>query len=75
MSTCLDVAELRRIAAQHGDQTRYAIHRRTGLPQSTIYRTFAASTEPSMATLRRIASAYGVPLTALLTDAAVGEAA
>lgn len=76
MPTCLDVPKLRSIAAAHGDQTRYAIYRRTGLAESTVHRMIAGQTEPTLPTLRRIASAYGVSVTDLLvSDDVMSEAA
>lgn len=75
MPTCLDVPKLRRIAAEHGDQTRYAIYRRTGLAESTVHRMIAGQTEPTLSTLRRIASAYGVSIADLLVPADAQEAA
>lgn len=76
MPTCLNVPKLLRIAAEHGDQTRYAIYRRTGLAESTVHRMIAGKTEPTLPTLRRLAAAYGVTVPDLLApDDVMSEAA
>lgn len=64
----LDVPVLRRIAAQHGDRTGYAIARRTGLPESTVHRTLHMQTAPGLPTISRMAAAYGVTVAELLTS-------
>lgn len=69
MCTGLDVPALRRIAAEAGDRSRYAIAKRAGVSQQTVMRLFAGTTAPSLATLYRLAVAYGVPVADLLVTA------
>lgn len=66
MCTGLDVPALLQIAASRGDHTRYAIAKRSGVSQQTVMRLVAGKTAPSMSTLYRLASAYGVAVAALL---------
>ena len=77
MYTHLDVPALMRIAAGRGDRSCYAIAKRTGVSQPTVLRLVNGHTAPTMYTLSRIAWAYGVAVSALLTtdDAPKSEAA
>lgn len=68
MCTGLDVPALLRIAAEHGDRSRYAIAKRAGVSQQTVMRLVAHHSAPSMLTLSRLASAYGVAVSELLVD-------
>lgn len=65
MCTGLNVPALLQIAASRGDHTRYAIAKRSGVSQQTMMRLVAGKT-PSMPTLYRLASAYGVAVAELL---------
>lgn len=66
MPTYLNVAALRSAAAFHGDDTPYAIARRSGLSLSTAYRTMTGETSPGVITLTRLAEAYGLALSDLI---------
>ncbi|MER5675821.1 helix-turn-helix transcriptional regulator [Streptomyces sp. NPDC002238] len=48
------------IAADHGDTTRAAIHRRTGIAESSIYRYLSGESQPDLNSALRIAEAYDV---------------
>lgn len=54
----LRISRLREIAAQHGDVTRPAIARRTGIAESSIYRYIDGTSQPDLNSVLRIASAY-----------------
>lgn len=75
----LRVDRLTKAAATHGDRTRYAISRRTGLAQSTLWRLFHGVSTPSMPTLLRLSKAYGVDVADLVdaehTDLVSSDAA
>jgi transcriptional regulator with XRE-family HTH domain len=54
----LNVARLREIAAEHGDHTKYAIARRTGVNVSSAYRILDGQTQPDLISALRLAEAY-----------------
>lgn len=68
----LRVDRLTAAAATQGDRSRYAISRRTGLAQSTLWRLFHGVSTPSMSTLLRLSKAYGLNV-ADLVDAEKAE--
>lgn len=59
---------LREVAAEHGDNSGYAICRRTGLAQSTLSRLRRGLSRPSMQSLQKLADTYGVPFAELIED-------
>lgn len=75
MHTRLDATALLRIAREHGDRSRYAIWRRTGLSRTTLTRLISGQTAPSMQTLNRLSATYNVPVSALLTSDVRSDAA
>lgn len=54
----LRIDQLRRIAAEHGDTTKYAIHRTTGISQSSVYRILSGEQQPDLFSVLRFADAY-----------------
>ncbi|MGY4903271.1 helix-turn-helix domain-containing protein [Streptomyces sp. 900116325] len=62
----LRVDRLWAIARQHGDTTRHAIHKRTGISESSAYRIVSGQSQPDLNSALRIASAYGVPVEELM---------
>jgi transcriptional regulator with XRE-family HTH domain len=71
----LRVDRLTAAAATRGDRSRYAISRRTGLAQSTLWRLFHGTATPSMRTLVRLSQAYGVEVADLVDAEPVKESA
>ncbi len=58
----LNVARLRRIAAEHGDRTPYAIAKRTGVSISSAYRYVDGSAQPDLNSALRLAQAYDLDI-------------
>lgn len=65
----MDIERLRRAARAKGDDTDYAIHKRTGLSLSTISRLVNDQNEPSGRSLRLFKKHYEVSADELLADA------
>jgi len=68
MSHRLNVENLRAAAAAVGDNTDYAIAKRTGLGKSTISRLVNGACQPNATTQNRILSAYELPINKLMTN-------
>lgn len=66
MHTDPDGPALRKIAAQAGDRSCYAIAKRARVSQQTVQRIVRGTTTPSLPTLLRLATAYGVSVDELL---------
>nr|WSS66785.1 helix-turn-helix transcriptional regulator [Streptomyces sp. NBC_01177] len=62
----LRIDKLWKIAAEHGDTTRVAIHRRTGIAESSVYRILSGTSQPDLNSALRIAEAYGVRVEELM---------
>lgn len=62
----LRIDKLLEAAAGHGDTTGYAITRRTGIAQSSVYRYLDGSAQPDLISMLRIWDAYGVPVQDLM---------
>ncbi|MEE4489377.1 helix-turn-helix domain-containing protein [Streptomyces sp. BE230] len=62
----LRVDRLWAIARQHGDTTRHAIYKRTGISQSSAYRVMAGQQQPDLNSILRIAAAYGIAVEELM---------
>lgn len=56
----LRIDKLWEIAADHGDTTRAAIHRRTEIAESSVHRILSGQSQPDLNSALRIAEAYGV---------------
>ena len=56
----LRIDKLRKLAALHGDTNSGAIHRRTGIAESSIYRYLSGESQPDLNSALRIAEAYDV---------------
>jgi transcriptional regulator with XRE-family HTH domain len=59
---------LRKAAAAHGDKSVRRIIAHSGLPRSVIQRNLGGYTEPSLGTLMRLASCYGVTVEDLVEE-------
>lgn len=62
----LRINTLRKAAADHGDTTGYAIARRTGIAESSVYRYLAGDAQPDLNSILRAAEAYEVPVESLM---------
>jgi transcriptional regulator with XRE-family HTH domain len=71
----LNTAKLRHIAKNHGDSSGYAISRRTGISESSVYRILSGAAQPDLNSAMRIAEAYDVDLRRLMKRVPVGVAA
>lgn len=54
----LNVKKLRDKAREHGDKSGYAIQKRTGINDSTVYRILRGAAQPDLITALRLASVY-----------------
>ena len=66
MAYRLRVEKLRAAAHSRGDHTGYAIHKRTGLNESTVSRILNGKSQPGTKSLARICAAYGVTVDELM---------
>lgn len=62
----LCVSTLRRVAAEHGDNSGYAIARRTGIAESSVYRYLAGEAQPDLNSALLLARAYGITVEDLM---------
>ncbi|MFB7461216.1 helix-turn-helix domain-containing protein [Streptomyces sp. NPDC056188] len=58
----LNIQKLLDAARQHGDKSRYAIAKRTGLNTSSTYRILAGQTQPDLNSALRLAEAYDLDI-------------
>ena len=58
----LDVAKLLEATAALGDKTGYAIYRRTGIAESSVYRILNGETQPDLNSAMRLAETYNLDL-------------
>ena len=58
----LDTAKILEVAALHGDKTRAAIYRRTGITESSVYRILNGETQPDLNSAMRLAEAYDLDI-------------
>lgn len=59
---------LRELAAERGHETDQEIAAHAGVDRSTLSRNMAGRTAPRLATVRRLAKAYGSPMDRLVLD-------
>ncbi|MFE2747370.1 XRE family transcriptional regulator [Streptomyces scopuliridis] len=57
---------LREAAAKLGDSTGYAIYRRTGIAESSVYRILAGRSQPDLISVLLMGEAYDVPVEELM---------
>lgn len=67
----LRINKLWEIAAEHGDTTRVAIHRRTGIAESSVYRYVSGESQPDLNSALRLAATYGVHVEDLMEPTGV----
>lgn len=58
----LDVTKLLEITSAHGDATGYKIYRRTGIPESSVYRYLSGEAQPDLNSVMRLAETYGLDI-------------
>lgn len=54
----LNITKLREKAREHGDKSGYAIQKRTGINDSTVYRILRGAAQPDLITALRLSDAY-----------------
>jgi transcriptional regulator with XRE-family HTH domain len=57
---------LREAAEAKGDSTSYAVHKRTGIAESTLSRLHSGKTKPSIDSLLTLANTYGIDVDELI---------
>ncbi len=62
----LNVDRLRAIAARHGDNTAYAVAKRTGINVSSAYRILGEQTQPDLNSALLLAQAYDLDIRTLM---------
>ncbi|MFB7285496.1 helix-turn-helix domain-containing protein [Actinacidiphila glaucinigra] len=67
----LDIAELLKAAAAKGDRTGYAIHKRAGVAESSVYRYLRGQAQPDLISILLLASAYDTTVEKLMPRADV----
>lgn len=65
----LCVETLRKVANAKGDTSGYAIYKRTGVAESSVYRILKQEAQPDLNSILRIARAYDISVEALMTEA------
>lgn len=58
----LDIPKLLEITSARGDSTGYKINRRTGIPESSVYRYLSGDAQPDLNSAMRLAEAYDFDL-------------
>lgn len=71
----LDTAKILEVAARHGDKTRAAIYRRTGITESSVYRILNGETQPDLNSAMRLAEAYDLDLRTVIKRVPIEAAA
>lgn len=71
----LDIAKVFEVAERHGDKTRAAIYRRTGITESSVYRILNGETQPDLNSAMRIAEAYDIDLRTVIKRVPIEAAA
>lgn len=71
----LDTAKILEVAERHGDKTRAAIYRRTGIAESSVYRILDGATQPDLNSAMRIAEAYDLDLRTVIKRVPIEAAA
>lgn len=71
----LNITKLRYIAKNHGDGSGYAISRRTGIPESSVYRYLNGTAQPDLNSAMRLAEAYDLDLRKVIKRVPVEAAA
>lgn len=62
-------------AANQGDRTGYAIARRTGIAESSIYRLIRGEAQPDLISALRLGEAYGITVEELMQRETANEKA
>ncbi|MEU5595725.1 helix-turn-helix transcriptional regulator [Streptomyces sp. NPDC020298] len=70
----LNVRKLRSKAREHGDTSGYAIQKRTGINDSTVYRILRGAAQPDLITALRLSEAYNFDLRDVMDTAEDAEA-
>lgn len=65
----LNVTKLREKAREAGDKSGYAIQKRTGINDSTVYRILRGAAQPDLITALRLSVVYSFDLRDVMDDA------
>jgi DNA-binding phage protein len=71
----LDVPKLLEITRARGDETGWAIHRRTGISESSVYRYLSGAAQPDLNSAMRLAETYNLDLRAVIKRVPIEAAA
>ncbi|MFF5842179.1 helix-turn-helix domain-containing protein [Streptomyces massasporeus] len=71
----LDVTKLLQITSAHGDATGWAIHRRTGISESSVYRYLSGTAQPDLNSAMRLVETYDFDIRAVIKRVPVEAAA
>ncbi len=62
----LNLTRLRAAARESGDKSGYAIQKRTGISQTSVYRILRGDAQPDLITALRLSEVYNVDLRTLM---------
>jgi DNA-binding phage protein len=68
MAFRLNVARLKEIAVEHGDETPYAVAKNTGVNISSAYRILNEETQPDLISALRLSVAYDFDLRTVMDE-------
>lgn len=68
MAHRLNIQNLREAAASLGDDSYYAIAKRTGLGETTVWRLMTGKCQPRAGTQGQLIKVYRLPIGQLMTD-------
>lgn len=62
----LNLSKLRKAARASGDKSGYAIQKRTGINQTSVYRILRGETQPDLITALRLSEVYDIDLRTIM---------
>lgn len=70
----LNVTKLREKASETGDTSGYAIQKRTGINDSTVYRILRGAAQPDLITALRLATVYDFDIREVMDEVGKNDA-
>jgi len=70
----LNVSKLRDKARENGDTSGYAIQKRTGINDSTVYRILRGAAQPDLITALRLATVYDFDIREVMDEVGKNDA-
>ncbi|MGW2550630.1 helix-turn-helix domain-containing protein [Streptomyces sp. NPDC001635] len=70
----LNISKLRDKTSESGDKSGYAIQKRTGINDSTVYRILRGAAQPDLITALRLATVYDFDIRDVMDEIADGDA-